>query len=173
MIVGEEREVATDPEKAPAYMAQAVLGFNDQLERILEFGVVVLVGAMLSDRALGLGSLWLPPLLFLVIRPLAVWAGLVGSDVPRLERAFMGWFGIRGLGSIYYLMFGITLGVAPELAERLVGLTLTVVAASIVVHGVTVTPLINLYERRIERERSGPGVRPPPAPARMRRGRPA
>jgi sodium/hydrogen antiporter len=58
----------------------------------------------------------------------------------------MGWFGIRGIGSIYYLTYALGYGVSGELAERLTALVLSLVALSIVVHGVSVTPLMKRYE---------------------------
>ena len=59
-------ELATDPENAPAYMAHAVLTFNEQLERIGEVVIVLVVGAMLSSSdLLSWNVLWLVPLLFL------------------------------------------------------------------------------------------------------------
>ena len=147
---GSLEEIATDPEKAPSYMAQAVLGFNEQVERIFEVGVVLLVGGMLSFRYLPADALWFIPLLFFGVRPLAVAAGLAGAGLPRREKGMIAWFGIRGIGSIYYLMYAIEHGLPPDLAERLTGLTLTAVAASILVHGISVTPLMKLYERREE-----------------------
>ena len=52
-------EQATDPGTAPAYMARAVLGFNEQLERLGEVAVVLVVGAALSDiEATGPASGW-------------------------------------------------------------------------------------------------------------------
>jgi sodium/hydrogen antiporter len=143
-------EVATDPEKAPAYMAQAVLGFNEQLERIAEVLVVVALGSMLTVQNLSASALWFAPLLFVVIRPLAVAAGLIGSRTPPIQAVLIAWFGVRGVGSIYYLMFALQHGVAgaqPDLARELTALTLCVVAASILVHGVSVTPLMNWYGR--------------------------
>jgi NhaP-type Na+/H+ or K+/H+ antiporter len=154
--VGEEEEVseaATHPEKAPAYMAQAVLGFNEQLERIGEVGVVILVGSMLSLGYIRFEAIWFVPVLFLLIRPLSVLIGLLGSHSSGLQRRLMSWFGIRGIGSIYYLMFAIERGLPGELAEQVTGLTLTVVASSIIVHGISVTPLMKLYERRVERRK--------------------
>lgn len=147
---GSVEEIATDPEKAPSYMAQAVLGFNEQVERIFEVGVVLLVGGMLSFRYLPADALWFIPLLFLGVRPVAVAVGLAGSGLPRRERGMIAWFGIRGIGSIYYLMYAIEHGLPADLAERLTGLTLTAVAASILVHGISVTPLMKLYEKREE-----------------------
>jgi sodium/hydrogen antiporter len=147
---GKEEEVATDPEKAPSYMAQAVLGFNEQVERIFEVGVVLLVGGMLAQRHLPADALWFIPLLFLAVRPAAVFAGLAGAKLAFREKGMIAWFGIRGIGSIYYLMYAIEHGLPADLAERMTGLTLTAVAASILVHGISVTPLMRLYEKREE-----------------------
>lgn len=148
---GSVEEVATDPEKAPAYMAQAMLGFSEHLERMGQIGVVMLVGAMLHPPNLAWEAIWVAPLLFLAIRPTAVTLGLLGSDTPRLQRTLMGWFGVRGIGSIYYLMYAIQHGLPPALAQQLTALTLTIVAVSIVVHGISVTPMMNLYQRAIKR----------------------
>ncbi|WP_287129261.1 sodium:proton antiporter [Candidatus Cyanaurora vandensis] len=143
---GAPEEVATDAEKAPAYMTQAVLGFNEQLERIGEVAVVVILGAMLSSYyPPPVETYWLIPVLFLVVRPLSVWLGLLGSKTSGLQQGLMGWFGIRGLGSIYYLMYAVEHGLAPGLANWMISMTLTVVAVSIVVHGISVTPLMNSY----------------------------
>lgn len=146
--VGEKEEVATDPEKAPAFMAEAVLGFNEQVERVAEVGVVVLLGGMLAAHHLTPDALWFALLLFCVIRPVAVAAGLLGAATPRLQYGLISWFGVRGVGSIYYLMYAVTHGLPRELASRLVALVFVVTAASIVAHGISVTPLMNLYQRR-------------------------
>ena len=133
------------PSTAPAYMTQAVLGFNEQLERIGEVAVVLLVGAMLSVNAI--------PGTAHLVRPVAVpgdparsgGAGADRLDYDEVQRAFIGWFGIRGIGSIYYLMYAIVHGVSDETARLLIGLTLAVVATSVVVDGVSVTPLMRRY----------------------------
>jgi len=148
---GEAAEVATDPEKAPAYMAQAVLAFNEQLERLGEVGVVLLLGAMLFPHGLSVAALGVGPLLFCVIRPLAVWGGLRGSPTARLPRLLLSWFGIRGIGSLYYLTYAVGQGLEPELARLLTTLTLSTVAASVVVYGLSVTPLMQQYGARMAR----------------------
>jgi NhaP-type Na+/H+ or K+/H+ antiporter len=140
-------ELATHPETAPAYMAKTVLGFTEQLERIGEVAVMLLIGAMLSLPAMPAAAAWFVPLLFLVIRPLAVNLGMVGSAATPLQRAFISWFGIRGIGSIYYLMYAIVQGVPDDLAHGLTGMTLAVVTTSVVVHGISVTPLMQRYAR--------------------------
>jgi NhaP-type Na+/H+ or K+/H+ antiporter len=147
--------VATDPAQAPAYMAQAVLGFNEQLERIAEIAMVVLLGAMLVPVLpdVPADAIWFVPLLLLVIRPLSVAIGLFRSPALPMQRRLIGWFGIRGIGSIYYLMYAIVHGLPADLARPLTALTLLVVAVSIMVHGISVTPLMNAYRRDVEQQR--------------------
>ena len=58
------------------------------------------------------------------------------------------WFGIRGIGSLYYVMYAVEKGLPPALADELVSITLTVIALSVLVHGMSVTPLLNYYQRR-------------------------
>jgi sodium/hydrogen antiporter len=140
-----KEEMATHPEMAPAYMAHALLSFNEQLERAAEITVVLLVGSLLQWDMLLAQPWWFVAALFLVIRPAAVFTGLVGSHLKMSERGLMGWFGIRGIGSLYYLHYAIGHGLDPALATRLAALTLSVVAASAVLHGVSVTPLMKRY----------------------------
>ena len=141
-------EQATDPGTAPAYMARAVLSFNEQLERLGELAVVLVVGAMLAEiERLGPGVV-LAVGLFAVIRPLATMLTLVRTPLSRAQRAFIAWFGVRGVGSVYYLAYALSHGVPAEAAQTLADITLVVVAASIVVHGVSVTPLMRRYSAR-------------------------
>lgn len=134
--------------EAPARMMHAVVRFNSQLERFAEIGIVLAVGVLLATVDFKPAVLWFVPLLFLVIRPLAVWFGLLGTPVRGQQRRLMAWFGIRGIGSLYYLLFAINHGLAPELAKDLLSITLSVVVASVVAHGVSVTPLMRRYEKR-------------------------
>jgi NhaP-type Na+/H+ or K+/H+ antiporter len=149
-----QEEAAVDPEQAGAYLAHAVLHSNEQLERIGEAAVVVMIGAMLTWRMLPPEAAWFLPLLFLLVRPLSVEVALLGSVVRRTDRRLIGWFGIRGIGSLYYLMYAIQHGVQEPIASRLAGLTLTAMAVSIFIHGISVTPLMRRYERRRETQQS-------------------
>ncbi len=58
----DDEDLATHPETAPAYMAQTVLAFTEQLERIGEVAVMLLIGAMLSLDAIPPAALWFVPL---------------------------------------------------------------------------------------------------------------
>ena len=146
-------ESAADAQRVPASMMSAVQRFNEQLERFGEVAVVVAVGALLATISLPREALWLVPLLFLVVRPLSVYAGLAGADASPMQKRMMAWFGIRGIGSIYYLMYAIRHEIDADLAQRLLGLTLAVVVTSVVAHGISVTPLMNRYERLRNRTR--------------------
>jgi NhaP-type Na+/H+ or K+/H+ antiporter len=140
-------EEDTHPATAPGHMVKTVLSFNERFERIGELVVVLALGASLSTVSLDHGGLWLALLLFVVIRPLSVLAGLAGVRCSRRELKLMSWFGIRGIGSLYYLMYALEAGPPLELAEKLVSLVLTVVAASIAVHGISATPVMKGNER--------------------------
>ena len=95
-------------------------------------------------------AVWFLLLLFVAIRPVSVWLGLLGVpvSVSRDQRILISWFGIRGIGSIYYLMYAINHRLARPLAQKIVATTLTTAAVSIVLHGISVTPLMSLYARR-------------------------
>jgi NhaP-type Na+/H+ or K+/H+ antiporter len=140
--------LATHSHHASAAMTLAVQEFNEQLEKLAELAIVLLVGAMLSYDAPSIAIWWFIPLLFLVLRPLSVAAGTLGEPMTVRQRAMISWFGIRGIGSVFYLMFAIRHGVTGPLAQQLITFTLVTVAASIVVHGVSVTPLMRRYAKR-------------------------
>jgi NhaP-type Na+/H+ or K+/H+ antiporter len=74
--------------------------------------------------------------------------GLLGAPVTRDQRAMIGWFGIRGIGSIYYLTYAIHQGLPRPLAEPIVAITLAAVTASIVLHGISVRPIMHFYRNR-------------------------
>jgi sodium/hydrogen antiporter len=86
--------------------------------------------------------------LFVVIRPMATVLTLFRTPLSRPQRAFVAWFGVRGIGSVYYLAYALAHGVAAPTARVLADITLVVIAASIVLHGVSVTPLMRRYSAR-------------------------
>jgi NhaP-type Na+/H+ or K+/H+ antiporter len=132
-------------------MAQAVLGFTEQLERVAEVALMIVLGMMLASTGFAVQGFALSALLFLGIRPLVTWLCSAGTGASHAQRLLIGWFGIRGIGSLYYLLFAITHGLPAQLAEVMVAPVLTVLATSAVVHGISVTPLMSLYSRRRRR----------------------
>lgn len=114
-------------------------------EKLSELALVLIVGLALTQGGLGVPGRegWLlVAVLLLVIRPVAVALAFVRAPVSRRERVFVGWFGVRGIGSIYYVTFVVAEGYLPaEEARVLLWTTIAVTAVSIVVHGVSATPL--------------------------------
>jgi sodium/hydrogen antiporter len=115
------------------------------VEKFGELALILLLGSMLTLDGLGEPGLegWLlVPALLLVIRPVAVLVSLLGARLPAGDRAFVAWFGVRGIGSIYYVALAIGAGVLSADDARLI--TWTVIAAilvSILAHGATASPL--------------------------------
>lgn len=143
-------EQSQEPAVAAGVVIADALSFGDTLERMLEVLLVVLVGIAVASVWTWSGAL-LAACLFVIIRPAGTWLSLVGSRTSRAQRWLLGWFGIRGIGSLYYLSYALNHGVPSSDASSLVGAVVTVVACSIVIHGMTVTPALQWYERSFVR----------------------
>ena len=148
LVAAGDDEAAMDAEAAPAVMARTVLGFTEQVDRIGAVAVVVLTGALVHLAEFTVASGLFVGALFLVVRPVAVAVGLLGSATSGVQRGLTAWFGVRGIGSLYYLFYAVAHGAGGAETPRLLGLVLAVVAASTVVHGISVTPVMGWYRRR-------------------------
>jgi NhaP-type Na+/H+ or K+/H+ antiporter len=142
-----DTEHLEDSQVAAGIMMGDMLAFGSLVERAMEVFLVTLLGVVLSAhwdwRALVLGGV-----LFGVIRPLSVALVPWSSLLDRRQRLLIGWFGIRGIGSLYYLFYALNHGLDPSVAVLCTNLTLSVVALSIMVHGISTQPLLARYERR-------------------------
>lgn len=129
-------------------VSEGALVFKEHLERLSEVVLILLVGGMLfidswSWRAVGFAFF-----LFLVARPVSVMLGMLGSGAPWRMRTLTSWFGVRGIGSLYYLMYAIQHDLPSAMALELMQLTLVVITLSIVVHGISVKPLMHIFWKR-------------------------
>lgn len=120
------------------------------LEKFGELALILLLGSMVTFEGLGepgVSGWLLVPLLLLVIRPASVMLSLLRSRVRgQRERVFVAWFGVRGIGSLYYAAVAAGSGVLSDGdARRLFWTVAACVLVSIVVHGVTSWPV----ERRL------------------------
>jgi sodium/hydrogen antiporter len=131
----------------------AQLEFTERVEKLLEVGTILILGSLLLIDPIikyaGEGLLVAGLLLF-VIRPIGVWISMLGSRIPPPTLWLFGWFGIRGVGSLYYLTYAFGKGLQGELGERIAWITYITVVISVIVHGISATPLINWYERHIK-----------------------
>lgn len=149
-------------------LCDCFLEFGQVVAEMLMLLAFVLFGAVLSTM---LGAVPLGPVLVfalvavLVARPLAV--GLVlatrRTTLSAAARAFIAWFGPRGLNSLL-LALVVVRGGAPD-AERLFTVVGMVVLVSVIIHGASATPVSSWYARRVaavtlpeERESTAAGV---------------
>lgn len=126
--------------------------FADETERLVMMVLLVLFGGMLTGGELlsGIGwtSMLVAALVLILIRPVLGYVALIGVKRPALEKFVIAFFGIRGLGSVYYLAFGLNHGdfAAQQVLWETLGL---IVLGSILLHGLTVTPLMRHLSTRI------------------------
>lgn len=116
----------------------------DLVENITELAMILLLGSTITVVGLEAPGLWgwlLVPALIFLIRPVAVLGSFIGSPVPLRQRAFIGWFGIRGVGSFYYAAVAISSG-ALTLGESstIYWTIIACVGVSIILHGLSARP---------------------------------
>jgi len=129
-------------------VSEGALVFKEHLERLSEMTLVILLGGTLFLNSWTWPAVGLSLFLFLVARPVSAMLGMWGSGTTLRIRGLAAWFGVRGVGSLYYLMYAIEHGLPEPLALQLTQLTLIVVTLSILLHGTSVKPLLALFWRR-------------------------
>lgn len=147
-LQGDTTQLA-DTQIAAGVMMGDMLSFGGLVERSMEVFLVTLLGVVLASHW-DWRAVWVGVLLFCVIRPLSVLAMPWGRLLDRQQRGLVGWFGIRGIGSIYYLFYALNHGLVGTSSAVAVNLTLSVIALSIVVHGLSTQPMLAWYERRAQ-----------------------
>ncbi len=130
---------------------QTLHDFSEQLERLLMMVLLVVFGAAIASGAL-FGALSWHSLVYtfvaiFIVRPLFAWISLAGTTCPPIERATISFFGIRGVGSIYYLAFAVQ-HAGFEGTPTMWSTASLIVLVSILLHGVTVTPMMRRIDRR-------------------------
>lgn len=132
--------------------------FTDQIERILIAVVLVLFGGSLVTGILAKLTWQMALFAFLfvlLIRPLTSLVGLIGSKLHIKEKLAISFFGIKGMGSFYYLAFALQEAFFP-LNEELWAIGAFVVLLSIIVHGLSATPIMEKLEtqfgEKVERQ---------------------
>lgn len=137
-----------DPEKP---LSQ--LNFIERIEKLAEIGTILLLGSLLRIKpmlAFAGDALLIAGLLIFVIRPLGAWMSMLGSSIHPTGRWLFGWFGIRGVGSLYYLTYAFGEGLKDQVGEQIAWITYITVIISVILHGITATPLMNWYEHHIK-----------------------
>lgn len=129
--------------------------YIEQLERLLTVVVLVLLGGAVARGLLAgltIGEILVALVFLLLVRPVAGWISLSRGSTGPWERSVISFFGVRGIGSIYYLSYALSKGefaTEDEALWRIVGL---VIVMSILLHGVTAAPVINALDRARKRK---------------------
>ena len=140
-------DTPAEPEP-PQTVSEGSLVFKEHLERLSEVVMVLLIGGTLYLNSWTWAAVGFALFLFVVVRPISVIVGMLGTHTTWRIRGMTGWFGVRGIGSLYYLMYAIENGLPEALSLQLIQMTLIVVTLSILLHGTSVKPLMGLFWRR-------------------------
>ena len=130
---------------------QVLHGFTEQVERLLTAWVLLLLGGAVATgllSSLGWREALVGIALVFVIRPVVAWLALGRTSTGRWERWVISAYGIRGIGSLYYLAYAT--GHADLRDHRLWSIVGFTVVLSVVVHGLTATPVMSRLDRARE-----------------------
>ncbi|QEE43173.1 sodium:proton antiporter (plasmid) [Rhizobium sp. WL3] len=137
---------------------------TEQVERLAMMILLVLFGGALVSgllTPLRFMDIVAAIVILLVVRPLTGFIGLLGFKAAWREKLTLAFFGIRGVGSFYYLAYGLN-HMPVEGGERLWAIVGLVVLLSVLLHGLTVTPIMRLLDRSQGRDPDADEAVPPP-----------
>jgi len=123
--------------------------FVEQVERVLVVAVMVLLGGAVVGGAVDVTwpLVGAAALIVLVVRPVAGLVGLVAGRASLVQAGVISFFGIRGVGSFFYVAYALNHARFPE-ADAVWSLVLLVALASIVLHGITAAPVLRWVDDR-------------------------
>jgi len=147
------REAAAEQAHTADAMTRDVLEFARELEKFVELAAMLVIGCLLRAEMLTWKNVLIAVLLITVARPVAVYVSTLRSDWTAPQRRLGAWFGIRGVGSMYYLAYATTHGASSPDIGPVGGAVLVTVAISVVVHGISATPLMSIYQAAAKRRR--------------------
>jgi NhaP-type Na+/H+ or K+/H+ antiporter len=132
-------------------LCQCFLDYGETTSEMAMLFAFILFGVVVSSLFVEVPlvpALLLALVVIFIARPLAIWVVLRGTAVSNAAKAFIGWFGPRGLNSLLLALLVIQAGVSD--AEFLLAVTGVVVTVSVLFHGASATPLSALYGRAVE-----------------------
>ena len=144
--------------------------FTEQIERLAMMVLLLLFGGALVSgllASLGWTEVLVALIILLIVRPVTGLIGLIGFKADMSEKLTLAFFGIRGVGSFYYLAYGLN-HMPGSGGERLWSVMGLVVLLSILLHGLTVTPVMRQVDRMHGRDPDAdeePAEEPEPARA--------
>jgi NhaP-type Na+/H+ or K+/H+ antiporter len=146
----EREKAAKDPDLAHAYMAETMMAFAVEFERLVEFALMLLIGSLVSAHwrpLLDWRVIWPVLFLLLVARPLATTISLVGSSLDTYQRWLVGWLGIRGVAPSITSLLSLERAGKDQL-EPIAPIVLASIVLSVVLHGASATTPLKRYFNR-------------------------
>lgn len=128
-----------------------VYEFTESEGQILSWGAFFLLGLALVPQALQHltpAHLALILISLFIVRPLAIWISLIGTDASPLTRIFFGWFGPRGLATALFALL-ILQQISHEFAEPILALAVNAVWISALLHGLSAIPAAKWYAAKV------------------------
>jgi NhaP-type Na+/H+ or K+/H+ antiporter len=113
----------------------------DDIVEIVKLAIFVVFGALLTIDELfndGWAAVGIVAFTLLAARPVAIWIALAGTRLDAATKAFMAWFGPKGVATMAFSIFVLGQGIAQ--GERIFDIAALAVFCSIILHGVTDTP---------------------------------
>ncbi|HUX88929.1 MAG TPA: cation:proton antiporter, partial [Chloroflexota bacterium] len=132
-------------------LCDCFLDYGDVTAEMLMFLAFVLFGAVISsmDFPIPVGKMLLfAAVVIVVARPIAMWLVLRRATISDVALLTIGWFGPRGLSSLLFALLVIESGLSS--GERNLSVVGVVVMISVLVHGMSATPLGAWYGQRVE-----------------------
>ena len=129
-----------------------VYEFTESEGQLLTWGAFFLLGLALVPEAvrhLDMPMLAIILLSLFIVRPLAIWISLIGTDASAITRLFFGWFGPRGLATALFALLVVS-KIDPEIAEPVLLLAINAVWISALLHGLSAAPGARWYAARVK-----------------------
>ncbi len=130
-----------------------IFEFTEGEGQLLSWSAFLLLGAAMVPEAISYLTWQMLAFILLslfVVRPLAIYLSLVGTDASPTTRVFFGWFGPRGLASALFALLVVD-QIADDLADQILYTAINAVSISALLHGVTAAPLARRYGRKTSR----------------------
>jgi NhaP-type Na+/H+ or K+/H+ antiporter len=141
-------------EKASEYL-ETLHDFSEEIEKILIVIIFSLVGVYVSHEFIGDFQWYMIPtaiLIVMLIRPLAGYLALIQTPLPQKKRWIIAFFGIRGIGSLYYVLYAFYKADFEQQAE-LFALLLVIIIFSLLIHGLSAKPI---FDRLLKKNQHSP-----------------
>jgi NhaP-type Na+/H+ or K+/H+ antiporter len=131
---------------------------TEELVEVVKLGIFAVFGSLLTIHGLfadGWAAVAVVAGTFLLARPIAIWVALAGSRLDTASKAFMAWFGPKGVATMAFSLLVLSRQI--EAGQRIFNIAALAVFASILLHGLTDTPGTNWMARRSAAQRRTAG----------------